>query len=356
MTKVKAHSGVEYNEVADKLAKDGISHSICEPDIQSLSSVNAVGCWKTNQIEVPFRGFTKKIGTTKHTAEWRLLNRNLDSISNYKSQQISWEITWKTTSLFYRERQATSDKETRERAFNMKILNNELPTMERMFDRFPSIYKDNKCVRCTEKTESQMHVFTCTKNLVDINMCRDKFIKTLINQINITASNASGIDLKEKVDSIQEIEITKGEDIRNPNEFSFQDILFGLIPTALYELIYFVTDNKEETDKILEITMEKFKRYIYKQIWVRRCQDVKHWEISNGIKNNKQKKNVLASPSSNIISINNSVSNKINKKNYRDKNNIKNICINLVNKYIIRVVQSNINWTGLYTIGCSAGP
>ena len=45
-----------------------------------------------------------------------------------------------------------------------------------------------------------------------------------------------------------------------------------------------------------------------------------------------------------------------NINNSRDEKHIKNICITLVNKYILKVVRGNINWTGLYTIGCSAGP
>ena len=102
--------------------------------------------------------------------------------------------------------------------------------------------------------------------------------------------------------------------------------------------------------------MEQFKEYIYTQVWVRRCKEVKKWETANGIKNNRQKKKVLIVPSNNIVSKNNRDNNKIDNKNNRDKNCIKNICINLVSKYIIRVVQSNINWTWLYTIGCSAGP
>src|SRR4051794_16313204 len=37
--KVKVHSGIKYNEIANKLAKDGISYHNCDPNIQSLSSV-----------------------------------------------------------------------------------------------------------------------------------------------------------------------------------------------------------------------------------------------------------------------------------------------------------------------------
>ncbi|RHZ59146.1 hypothetical protein Glove_365g20 [Diversispora epigaea] len=89
LVKVKAHSGIEHNKLADKLAKDGIFQSKCIPNIPSLSSVNAIGQWRSKIIEVPLRGFVKKIGTSRHTAQWRLLNRHLDVMSDYKSQQVA---------------------------------------------------------------------------------------------------------------------------------------------------------------------------------------------------------------------------------------------------------------------------
>ncbi|RHZ62366.1 hypothetical protein Glove_340g52 [Diversispora epigaea] len=42
--KVKAHSGVIYNEEANKLAKEGCHEPIYCPDLQSLASVNTIGC------------------------------------------------------------------------------------------------------------------------------------------------------------------------------------------------------------------------------------------------------------------------------------------------------------------------
>ena len=78
------------------------------------------------------------------------------------------------------------------------------------------------------------------------------------------------------------------------------DVIFGLIPVTLYELISLTTKNRLETDKILENSMEKFKEYLQKNIWVRRCNEVKQWEIENGIKNNKQKHKVLVTPTNSV--------------------------------------------------------
>ncbi|RHZ58961.1 hypothetical protein Glove_366g6 [Diversispora epigaea] len=86
LEKIKAHSGVIHNEMADKLAREGCLKLVCFPDLQSLTSVNAVSCWNTETIEEPLKHFTKKLCKAKHSIKWRLLNRNISTISAFKSK------------------------------------------------------------------------------------------------------------------------------------------------------------------------------------------------------------------------------------------------------------------------------
>ncbi|RHZ68217.1 hypothetical protein Glove_296g45 [Diversispora epigaea] len=60
----------------------------------------------------------------------------------------------------------------------------------------------------------------------------------------------------------------------------------------------------EETSQVLYTVIEKFKDYIHKYIWVNRYNEVKRWEVENGIKNRKKKKISLPMIINPVTSIN----------------------------------------------------
>jgi hypothetical protein len=97
-------------------------------------------------------------------------------------------------------------------------------------------------------------------------------------------TSASGKNRRPSIDSIQEIEIQDNWKNRNIDEFSFLDMLSGLIPRTLYDSILFITTSQKETTQIFEKTMEKFKKFLKKMFWVPRCKFIKAWELNNEIK------------------------------------------------------------------------
>ncbi|RHZ73646.1 hypothetical protein Glove_230g173 [Diversispora epigaea] len=201
LEKVKAHSGVIHNETADKLAREGCLKPVCFPDLQSLTSVNAE----------PLRHFTKKLGKAKYSIKWRLLNRNISTISAFKSKQIQWESSWRTTMLSYIDRNITDNKETRQRAFNVKLFNNELPTLEKLKDRFPKIYENDSCIRCNLEKEDQVHVLTCPKNLIDIHSCRNKLINLLVNKTTTVACGDTCKNMCKTLEALKELHIPRDD-------------------------------------------------------------------------------------------------------------------------------------------------
>ncbi|RHZ73025.1 hypothetical protein Glove_235g7 [Diversispora epigaea] len=164
-------------------------------------------------------------------------------------------------------------------------------------------------------------------------MYQNKFISLLVDQINIVVTNSSCKGISDLIDSLQEIKIINTQIFKNPDEFSFIDLLFGLIPLLLQELILSLTTTTNETSQVLYTVMEKFKDYIHKYIWVNRCNKIKRWEVINDIKNRRKKKigtSVVTNP---LISIVSSISKDHNRVR-RDKRILKNICFNVVKKYL----------------------
>ncbi|RHZ51423.1 hypothetical protein Glove_478g56 [Diversispora epigaea] len=159
LEKVKVHSGVIHNETADQLARE-------------------------ETIEEPLRHFTKKLGTAKHSIKWRLLNRNISTIFTFKN-----------------------NKETRQRAFNVKLFNNELPTLEKLKDRFLKIYENDSCIRCNLEKEDQVHVLTCPKNLIDIHSCRNKLINMLVSKTTTVACGDTCKNMCKTLEILKELHI-----------------------------------------------------------------------------------------------------------------------------------------------------
>ncbi|RHZ72733.1 hypothetical protein Glove_239g8 [Diversispora epigaea] len=370
LEKVKAHSGVIHNETADKLAREGCLKPVCSPDLQSLTSVNAVSCWNTETIEEPLRHFTKKLGKAKHSIKWRLLNRNISTISAFKSKQIQWESSWRTTMLSYVDRNVTDNKETRQRAFNVKLFNNELPTLEKLKDRFPKIYENDSCIRCNLEKENQVHVLTCPKNLIDIHSCRNKLINLLVSKTTTVACGDTCKNMCKTLEALNELHIPRDVSTRDADHLSFIDVMLGLIPITVYDIVLQKVVTHELADQIIDDVFVQFKLFLHTHIWKDRCTAVKKWETENGISNNKWKKKIRNETRDTIVTsqINNTddnsvfnnntqgVTNIINKNNH-NYNRSKISFLFSLNRFIYNhIIKDSCNWTWLYKIGCSAGP
>ncbi|RHZ52170.1 hypothetical protein Glove_464g55 [Diversispora epigaea] len=229
-------------------------------------------------IEEPLRHFTKKLGTAKHSIKWKLLNRNISTISAFKSKQIQWESSWRTTMLSYIDRNVTDNKETRQRAFNVKLFNNELPTLEKLKDRFLKIYENDSCIQCNLKKEDQVHVLTCSKNLIDIHSCRNKLINMLVSKTTTVDCGNTCKNLCKTLETLKELHI--------PRDVS------TLILITVYDIILQKVVTHELADQIIDDVFTKFKLFLHTHIWKDRCTVVKKWEAENEISNNKWKKKV----------------------------------------------------------------
>ncbi|RHZ61586.1 hypothetical protein Glove_346g3 [Diversispora epigaea] len=168
--------------------------------------------------------------------------------------------------LSYIDRNVTDNKETWQRAFNVKLFNNELPTLEKLKDRFPKIYENDSCIRCNLEKEDQQDD---DRSMWDTckNMC-----KTL--------------------EALKELHIPRDVSTRDADHLLFIDVMLGLIPITVYDIVLQKVVTHESANQIIDDVFNQFKLFLHTHIWKDRCTTVKKWETENGISNNKWKKKV----------------------------------------------------------------
>ncbi|RHZ82252.1 hypothetical protein Glove_110g66 [Diversispora epigaea] len=182
LEKIKTYSGIMYNELVDKLAKEGLFESNCSPDLQSLVSVNTVGCWNDEIIEELLRYFTKKLRKAEYSIQWRFFNQNISFILEYKSQ-------------------------------------------------------NNRCICCKTKKEDQIHILTCIKNSVDIHLCKKKFIDLVINNTMVVACSDTCRNFGEELEKLEDLHISLVDTLRDVNNLSFVNIMLRFILITVYDII-----------------------------------------------------------------------------------------------------------------------
>ncbi|RHZ72694.1 hypothetical protein Glove_241g24 [Diversispora epigaea] len=123
--------------------------------------------------------------------------------------------------------------------------------LEKLKDRFPMIYKNDSCICCNLEKEDQVHVLTCSKNLIDIHSCRNRLINMLVTKTTTVAYRDTCKNMSKILKTLKELHIPRDVSARDTNHLSFINVMLGLISI------------------------------------IDRCTAVKKREIENGISNNK---------------------------------------------------------------------
>ncbi|RHZ68905.1 hypothetical protein Glove_292g58 [Diversispora epigaea] len=94
------------------------------------------------------------------------------------------------------------------------------------------------------------------------------------------------------LETLKELHIPRDVSMRDADHLSFIDVMLGLIPITVYDIVLQKVVTRELADQIIDDAFNQFKLFLHTHIWKNRCTLVKQWETENGISNNKWKKKV----------------------------------------------------------------
>jgi ribonuclease HI len=125
--KVKAHSGVIFNEQVDRLAKNALSLEPIQFNVIDTGPLFVIPTWDIFSVDINTRNFIKQMHKYINLYAWKNQNRIRKLLTDDPSDQSSsdWQLAWKRLSIrnYY-----TSIKQSHKRSFLFKLIHNELPS------------------------------------------------------------------------------------------------------------------------------------------------------------------------------------------------------------------------------------
>ncbi|PKY60431.1 hypothetical protein RhiirA4_484123, partial [Rhizophagus irregularis] len=244
MFKVTAHSDDVGNNYVDDLAKK--AHLNQDRYIvfrHDASMMKVIPCWNGILIENKLRSFLKNI------CNYRGLERFINLNRNYKYRQL--EVDWTSTFICLNcdinniNNNETSVSSSKTKAQKVHLLIEEIPTIEQMKKSLLNLYDEWMCPICGLHDETFNHVWTCSGHYTIINNIRDKTINHLLTWV-----------LKYN-DNIQNFNNLMALDIwdisYDPNNFTFIDLIKGIISISLSELLNSWTTKKNVVEVLIQM-------------------------------------------------------------------------------------------------------
>jgi hypothetical protein len=279
LSKVQAHSGNKFNEIADNLAKEGKEEEELEWNEPPFALWKATPIWNRIPIEISIREFIKEYNKKEILVKWTKQNR----IQKIWSQEIQEQKNFKWNIVWERNRMGnslnTSIKQNKERTFGIKLMHNELPTLDNLEKRRPDIYfGKTTCVMYQSEKETLDHLLSC-KYTEEIRKqiwksTVKKIIENWIPRYQSNKKTQISPQFKDFLKNLGDRTLLSSKNIIN---FSL-----GLRDTSdskNWDLQLAKMDITSEKAKIIFIkTSQFFIKTLQKQIWNPRCEKTQLWE------------------------------------------------------------------------------
>jgi exonuclease III len=164
--KVKGHSGIIENDLADEFAKKGLSRiNVLNIPETSYKDLKYVPKWKDKSIDNSLRSFVNITTAIAYETEWSNLHNmvevtNQSQDNNNLHNKLIWSNIWQILKKL-QGKKCTSLKKSKALIFRIKCINDILPTKDICYQRNPKLYKSKKCIACFCADETMYHIAEC---------------------------------------------------------------------------------------------------------------------------------------------------------------------------------------------------
>jgi len=282
LCKVKAHSGIVWNELADSLAKEA-AH--LEEDWKWIPANptrwNASLWWNGKHIDTCPRKFILRL--TRRAVEGRCLlsSKSLAAEYNHNSDKLDWAYRWARLKELGEVR-CRGMESSFKLILRIKGMFQLLPTLNELHARKPWLYKSPNCILCKEETKETMkHLFRCS------------FTENFWQETENTALSAAWAVLLDEASfllsvwELSEILLSDSKEVR----FKEREVyLSGLVEREKIELFYKKGLSRKDTKTCIDAFLYVVQEGFYRVIWKERCNEVIKWEKGAGIERSLKRK------------------------------------------------------------------
>ena len=156
--KIKAHSGIEGNEIADSLANQGRRGPHFDTNFGIFPKATFSPHWNNISIEMPIRKFIKELNQTYHQASWSI-NRPIRDFQLHRNRFNP--IAGFTNLAIHKNIRCNNWKHHNAWSFGTKLMNDITPTIDLLHSRDPTYFNNINCFFCNQTQESIEHLTTC---------------------------------------------------------------------------------------------------------------------------------------------------------------------------------------------------
>jgi hypothetical protein len=260
-----------------------IQTATSKPIIELSNSVNSFlpieMRWKNLPLTIPLRAFLKDYTNVCSFESWLNLHRNF----KYRSLHVDWSATFSILNDDIISTQ-TSAKASALKTFKVKLMTEEIPTLEHMKLIRPALYKDWNCLMCGDFRETFMHVWTCPQHYGALTNIIQKHKSGLMKMIrDICRTHNLSYHCPPSFD-----DEFLWLPLYDAQHFTFIDVIKGIVPVSLYKDVSELIKDTKISLQLLSNFYHAIFLDVHRLVWLPRCETVVRFEQHLGI-SQKQK-------------------------------------------------------------------